>query len=311
MSKMLYNDKPEIGIDQLCHIYSALITSADSVYINNQIAISSSQPKERIAHIENSLGYLADKGLIKYWSFPFEDPSQHKDIEIFSAKEYESWHKLINETFLKGSNLISIFDLVNQPKLSNPQLLEERTSKIVAIRKEYWSFAVCSSLKLDQILNSYGAWQPNLVKSLDFKVSTTRESLIQLLFSKYGIPDLGTLQGEDIWHLHKKNGDFRAVVDSYIPRTNAISSEEIVSIAFDNMMRDVLELLHSILSNQNKSIVLNTLSNLAGLGYAPLSFLPLGNDVLSEISRRQQYGFLYFLSEVKTIANKRIKKNSL
>lgn len=310
MSKMLYNDRPEIDIEELSHIYMALITSADSVYINNKISVSTTQPKKRIEHIESSIGYLVDKGLIKFWSYPFDTPSQSdRKIEIFSPKEYDKWHKVINETFLNGINLISIFSLVNEPNLSNPRHLEERTSKIVAIRKEYWSFAVCSSLKLDQILNSYGTWQPNISNSKSLKLSTTAESLIRLLFSHYGIPDLGYLKGEDIYYLNGKNKDFRAVIDSYLPKSNVLPNAEIVRTAFDNIIKVIFELTDSLLSTQKKSIFFSTVMNVAGIGFAPVSWIPLGNDVLHEIAREQKYGFIYFLSEVKKLSTKRLKGN--
>lgn len=312
MSKMLYNDKPEIGSAELSHIYLALLTSADSIVLNRNISPAKGLGKKEYATIEERLGYLEDNGLIAKWTYPFEIPSQSDPkLIIFPEKDYSLWEQIINETFLSKKNLLSLFKALDDPRHLKAGLVEERTSKIVAIRREYWSFATCSALKIDQILNSYGSFQPDPVKSASYDFSRIKEPIIRKLFARFGIPDLAVLKAEDICRLHKKNKPFRDIIDLKVKEHAGTSDTEIVDSVLEDITQEVFGLCNSYVSSMGVgTFVTNLLMAVASIHYAIYSFLPIGNDVINELSKRQKYGFVYFMSKVKARSEKALADES-
>jgi hypothetical protein len=310
MSKILYNDRPEIGLGELSHIYLSLVFSAKTIYINRNTMVSRNQSKKCIEHIEDNLYYLKERGMVKYWTYPFDIPSQSSpDVEIVPVEEYNIWEQIINETFLSGKNLISLLNLINELGRSQSGLIEERTSKIIIIKKEYWAFAICSALKLDQILNSYGNFQPKLIRSKKYDFSRIKEPLIEKLFSKFDIPDLSVLNGPDVHKLQKKGASFRSLINTRIVDQEGHPDAEIVENVFNDLCKDIFELCNNYIDNSGpRTFVDNTLMAFISLWLSFFSFLPIGNDFFNELWRRKNYGFIYLMSQIKNTTNKKMKK---
>ncbi len=306
MPQILYNDKPEIRLSELAHIYLSLIFSADTVYINRNISVSTNQPKEAIDHTEDCLHQLREKGLVKYWAYPFDAPSLHvPDLVMISAEDYHFWEGVINETFLSGKNLVSVFNVM-EPHKREFQGGEDRTSKIVSIKKEYWALATCLSLKLDQILNGYRGSQPQLDHRKKYDFSRIKEPLLKKLFARFDVPDLSVLRAPDIEKLQKKAAVFRSLMDSKILANEGNADEETVNVIFDELAGEIFELCDDYIGNSGiRALVDSTFMAFISLWISIYSFLSVGTDVIEELSRRNKYGFVYLVSEIKTMANKR------
>jgi hypothetical protein len=302
MTKILYNDRPEIGLPELSSIYLALISSADQIYINKDINIRSTLGKDVISHIDDNLSYLEDIGLVKKWSWPYTTPSQKKhDLVVFPEEDYFYWSTIINETFLRSKNLVSILNEANEIYGTSAYYQEERTSKLIEIKKEYMTFATCCTLKLDQILNNFGKQDAPWTKTEYSRYINVKKPLIKKVFSAYGIPDLWVLKGEDVESFHNKSFAFRSMVN-----LATIDNENRTEKAFEYISSELFKFLDERISEASKSIAASILMNVYGLFFPPASFAPNLNDAITEISNRQKYGFLYFLSGVKKISNKRI-----
>ena len=123
MSKILYNDKPEIGLSELSNIYLALISLADIIYINKDIKISSHLDKKNHKHIDDNIEYLKDEGLLKIWAWPHMTPSLNSpDLVIFPEQDYLFWSKLINETFFLYLYFFKSINSSTQTTISFPFL---------------------------------------------------------------------------------------------------------------------------------------------------------------------------------------------
>lgn len=310
MSKILYNDKPEIGLSELSNIYLALISLADIIYINKDIKISSHLDIKIHKHIDDNIEYLKDEGLLKIWTWPHMTPSLNSpDLAIFPEQDYLFWSKLINETFLQGNNLTSIFDIANAQYGVQKQIREERSSKIVAIKKEYMTFAICCALKLDQILNNYGQYQTDWSKTDYIKYSRQKKPLIKKIFSSYGIPPLWPLMGKDVKKLHNQNMDFRAVID--IKALQIGTKQYTTNKAFEDISSILFNFLDERISENFKSKLASFLMNVLGLYFTPASFIPNVNDTITELSNRKKFGFVYFMSNIKKMSQKRSTEISI
>lgn len=306
---MLYNDKPEIGLYELSNIYLALITTADEIYINNEIQINTYLPREIYKYIRDNVSYLKDQKLIKYWAWPYKNPSMHNpNLIIFPEKDYFSWLNIINETFLKGNNLVSILNMVTEQYGPYKGHKEERTSKVVSVKKEYMTFAICCSLKVDQILNNYGYNQTKITKTRHNDYSNIKKPLIDKLFSSYNIPSLWPLRGEDVAYLHKKNTDFKHLLDVEILKHE--NNENIIAETFESIVSELFEILDDRVAGNSKNILASFLMNILGFFFPPASFATNLNDTINEISVRNKFGFVYFMSEIKKLSLKR-EQNTL
>ncbi len=310
MLKILYNDRQEIGLQELSSIYLALISTADQVYINKDIRITNDTEKKIKSHLDDSISYLEDKGLIIKWAWPFATPSQSTpNLEIFPEKDYFYWSTLINETFLQSKNLVSILNEAHEIYEENTYRTEDRTSKIIEIKKEYMTFATCCSLKIDQILNNFGKQKTPWSQTNPAEYINTKKPLIKKVFSAYGIPDLWALTGKDVLSLQQRSKDFRSIIDLATIGTNEHKQDTITTDkAFEYISSELFNYLDERISESFKSIAASILMNAYGLFFPPASFAPNINDVITEISNRQKYGFLYFLSGVKKISKKRIRQ---
>lgn len=309
MTSILYCDKPEIGLNELGHIYLALITSADRIFINKNVSISKNLKTIAINHIENGIQTLLDKGLLRFWTYPNDIPSQKQpNVVVFPEKDYSLWNNIINEVFLRGANLKSIFS-TGKDDYALPTILEERTSKIIAIRKEYWSLATCSVLNIDHILNSYGSWEPNLFDASISDYNRLHKPLTQKLFDIYGIPNLCVLSGNDVVNLNKNNKLFintiRAKINKY---SNSSSDNGTINFAHDDLIRELLGILDDNIKSRAGMFVEGLFWNALGLFIPPASFVPNANEFFTELSQKRKYGFLYFMSKVKRSASTKMLK---
>lgn len=305
---MLYNDKPEIDLETLNHIHLALITSAESIYINKNIKISRNLPVNIIKHIENNLNFFKEKKLIKLWTYPYDIPSQSNQyLEVLPEKEYFLWKEIIKETFLKGENLISIFEIINNPTKEKKVIkLEEGTSKIILIRKEYWNFAVASAFRLDFILNSYGSsFPPNKIDTNLYNYSKLKEPLIRKLFQAFDIRDLSGLTGKDVYKLHLKNKEFRNIINQAFYKKDNFKESDIIQKAFSNIVSEMANALNETFKENKRPIFLKTVLNVLSFHFPAISFINIANDFTKEFNKRSKYGFIYFLSRVRKLTEKR------
>jgi hypothetical protein len=254
--------------------------------------------------IADNIEYLKDEGLIQIWVWPHMTPSLNSpNLVVFPEQDYLYWNKLINETFLQGNNLTSIFDIASTQYGIQKQLREERTSKIVAIKREYMTFATCCALKLDQILNNYGQYRTDWSETDYIRFSSKKKPLIKKLFSSYGIPTLWPLMGKDVKKLHNQNLAFREVID--VKALQIETKEYTTDKAFEDISSELFNLLDQRISENFKSILASFLMNVLGIYFTPASFIPNINDTITELSNRKKFGFVYFMSNIKKISQKR------
>lgn len=206
MSKVLYNDSYCIGIEELNKIYLSLLTSADCIYINQNVEVDWQLPTEIYKHIKKSLASLHEHGLIKYWAFPYVAAPNAPEI-VLDKYEYNMWDDMINQTYFNRDSMHSIFNYLGDGNTRLPST-EENTSKILLIRREYWTYAILAMLRADKVLNYFPEWMPDQNKIPNLTAGRIEDIAAKHIFS-HSSSSVFALESSDVISLHKKNEKLR------------------------------------------------------------------------------------------------------
>lgn len=208
MNSALYNDSYCIGLDELNKIYVSLLTSSDNVFINANTSINPSLSAKIQLHIKESIEDLEKAGLITYWCFP-HDKDNHSHLNgnlvVLDRNEYDMWNSTINMHFFSGKRLESIFDAIGNHSFAP---MCEDTSRILLIRKEYWSYATMTMLHASKLVNFFASWMPNEIKIKASDPIKLEDLVIDRLFYKEAT-SFSLLKGTDIINFNKKNAKLR------------------------------------------------------------------------------------------------------
>jgi len=226
MSAVLYNDTYCIGIEELNKIYLALLTSADCVYINANTEVDWQLENEIYEHIKNNLETLYKGGYIVYWRFPFERPKYANEI-VLEKNEYAMWDEMINKTYFNTDKMRSIFKFLSNG-VDALTVREENTSKILLIRREYWSYALLKLLKADKVMNYFAGWMPHYEHLATINTASIEDMAIKKVFSAVS-SSVFALNANDVIVINKKNKKLRTNLNSLNLKKD-MPKDEIISI---------------------------------------------------------------------------------
>ena len=233
MNNILYNDTYCISLEELNNIYIALLTCADHIYINRGVEIDWQLPPEIYTHIYHSLEVLHENKLIVYWDFPYKKGSSDADLFV-DKSQYMQWNDIINGIYFRGDDLHSIYNYLRE---GNTLLSasEENTSKILLMRREYWTYALLNILPVNNVLIHHPG---RLRVSPDRKLESPSPSdkAVQMVFSDT-VANLFSLSGEDVVILHKENERFRDLLNKRIGERELFGEEE-----YDEILKNAVQL---------------------------------------------------------------------
>ncbi len=305
MPSILYNDRTEIGLVELTQIYLALLTTADRVWLNTGAAPAKSigTPTQVIAHVEEALNGLQVRGLVHLWCFPGEEPSQHiPGLHVLDPVEYATLERAISDTFLKRKDL---FDLISARKKPDGTIVaspEESTSKIIAMRREYWSMAVASILGADQVLNNYGGWHPPDATIAPVVFKEDYEPLVQELFRIMKIGDISTLTVKDIARLQPHSTELRLLLEHTV-KVPSVSGQKNVRDAMSavegRLLSDLADYFHEASRPPWIRMLGGAVCTAAGVLIPPIHALPIANEFLDWLRTKRKYGYMYYLSSLR------------
>ena len=267
MSEVLYNDSYCIGIEELNKIYLSLLTSADHVYINYNVEADWQLPNSIYLHIKNSMDALHKQDLIRYWSFPYEHGLKQPDI-VLNSNEYHIWDDIINKTFFNSDRLRSIYYYLSEGQtiFSNK---EENTSKILLIRREYWTYALLSMLHVDKVLNYFSDWMPDYNNG-QLLSEPIDDIAVRNVFS-CSSSSVFALDPEDVIALHKKNKKLRNQLNQRVKELSLVHTDII-----HELLHEATEANEELIKNEKWGGIENGMNlsvTLAGVG---LNLTPVG-----------------------------------
>jgi hypothetical protein len=311
MPTILYNDRIEIGLDELTHIYLALLTTADRVWLNAGAAPTKSigTPTQVIAHVEEALDCLQGRGLVRLWCFPGEEPSQHvSGLKVLDPTEYADLERVISDTFLKRKDLFDLISARRKPDGTIVPAPEESTSKIIAMRKEYWSMAVASILGADQVLNNYGGWHPPDASDEPVVFKEDYEPLVQELFRIMKIGEIGTLSVDDIASLQPRSSELRRLLEDTV-KVPSLSGQKNVQDTMaaveGRLLSDLADYFHESSRPPWLRMLGGAVCTAAAILIPPIHALPIANEFLDWLRAKRKYGYMYYLSSLRRRLEKR------
>jgi len=300
---MLYNGNPEIGLSEIASINSALLTTCDAVFINNNHRVRSDN-----AHVFEHVSEILEKyhasGLVSYWDYP-TSPAQC-DI-ILPNNDYFYWHSKI-ESSLKAQPLVSLYNYLEHNQFDSPQ---ESASMMVDVKKEYWHYAICNMLRADQIMHM------PLAKSIpvsgmhpmrSFRYAAIEKPLVDKLFelSDVNVDGLGMLQYSDMKRLRRSSKDFREFIKRNQESHDA-SEDDIVY--FNKHLNDFVHSLFqqyvSLRPSKPKS-VFNQILNIVGFCTLPegiglaINAYAVGDGLVDDLLSKtfNDKSMLYFMTKL-------------
>lgn len=317
MSKVLYNDSYCIGIEELNKIYLSLLTSADCIYINQNVEVDWQLPEPIYQHIKKSIAYLNEHGLIKYWAFPYVATSDVPEI-VLDKYEYKMWNDIINQTYFNRESMNSIFYYLGN---GNIHLLssEENTSKILLIRREYWTYALLAMLHADKVLNYFPDWMPDLNKIPNLTADRFEDVAAKHIFS-HSASSVFALDPSDVVSLHKKNAKLRHQLNEKAENLSPVKAD-----MFNSLLHEAVVANTELIKQEKWSAIDNSANLAVTLAGVAMNLTPAG-FIFSQLQTAKDIGqgmhnalgalyggdkeknLFYILIKMNNRLNKKLKK---
>ena len=236
MKNILYNDTYCIGIEELNNIYIALLTCADHIYINEGVEVDWQLPAEIYSHIQQSLDVLHKNHLLIYWDFPYKEGISNADI-FLDKNQYMQWNNIINNIYFNGEELHSIYNFLCEGKtLLSPN--EENTSKILLMRREYWTYALLNILSVDNVLVHHPG-RLKMVPDQLLEQPSLCDKAVEMMFSDT-VSNVFSLTGNDIVYLSNKNEKIRDLTNKKIDERSLLDSFQ--ADQYDSLLQSAVTL---------------------------------------------------------------------
>ena len=285
-------------------ILQSIIAFADSIWINSNVTLSEELIKTSQAY--DIIKCLEENQIIKRWNYPnFED---NNNENIIPFEKYEEINNKINEIFLSNENLLATISLTYQPQGELRKEIET-TSKIISIRKDYWSLAIANHLGASRLLIAPQFKNLWIQSSEKLRYPLVENKLISLILENFcSIPDLTILNPDDILNLHVKNKSFR---DKICEISEGIYTEFQYTSDVEPLAKNIQDGVWEYLEEINRS---KKIGNVKNIGYTISSYfipvlavLPFADEYITWLSTKRDYGYVLFLSEMKKLEHKSLK----
>ncbi len=300
---ILYNGNVEMDIEMFNSVLQAVITYADCIWMNSNVVLSQNMPN--LKNAEDIIKSLEEEKIIRRWAYPFLEKGNEEQVLPF--EDYREINEKINEIFLSEEELLSTVSLVYKPiskKIARGGV--ETTSKIISIRKEYWSIAIANALRADRLLIAPEYKNLWLHASEKLKYPLIEKKVIEYTLDNIcHLPDISILRSDEIMELHNKNKDFK--------RKICESSQKIITefqYVYDitplakSIEQATWDFVSEVSDRKIRNILKDTVYGIASIFLPVISALPLADKFVEWLSIKRQYGYILFLSEVRKISKK-------
>lgn len=303
---IFYNSNLEIDLNCMNQILQSILCFSDFIWINNSATISSNLSTDEKQRLELLFLGLENKGKIRFWGFPHQNEKKGKIIQF---QEYRTISDKINETFLTEKDLLPTISYGLSPINLNKEGIET-TSKIISVRKEYWSLALADSLGSDRVMvgpEFKSSW-PNRPQKLKYPL--VESPIIETILKDFmHIPDLTYLNLDDIIKLQRHSKPFREKIES-ISMFDFNLEDEGLKEATNKLTEAIWEYnIQYDVRSLGKGLSKDMFYAISGYICPYLATLPLGERFLNWLNIRRKNGYAIYMSELKGIIKKRTDKN--
>jgi len=298
---ILYNGNVQIDSQMLNSIIQSVITFADCIWINSNIGLSNNIPSPLKQNARNIIDVLEKEQIIKRWGFPALEKDEK--VKVLSFDKYEEMNNQISKVFLTNENLLATISLIHQPFTSVKKEIET-TSKIISLRKEYWSVAIANYLGASRLLIAPQYKNVWLSASEKLRYPLIEEKLAEYILKDLcDIPDLVMLKPEDILRLHSRNKLLR---DKICEASEKVFTEfqyasNIRPLA-QELQDGVWEYVQRVTDGKKVGTLKNIGYTVSSIFLPVLSALPFVDEFLTWLSTKRRFGYIFFLSELKRIS---------
>ena len=300
---ILYNGNVEMDIKMLNSVLQSVIMYADHIWINSNVVLSHNIPN--LKNIEDIIKSLEEKKIIRRWSYPFLEKGTEE--RILSFEEYKEINEKINEVFLSENELLPTVSLIYKPtikKVASEGI--ETTSKIISIRREYWSIAIANTLRADRLLIAPEYKNLWLHASEKLKYPLIEKKVIKYTLDNIcHLPDVSILSPDEIIELHNKNKYFRRKICEISQKviTEFQYVSDITSLAKE-IEEATWDFVCEVSDRKNMDILKNIVYGVGSIFFPLLSILPFADKFIEWLSTKRRYGYILFLSEIRKVSKK-------
>lgn len=308
---MLYNGNRELGLAEIAAINAALLTTCDGVFINANCSIKPGDVST-YEHIYFLLNKYHDEGLVYYWDYP--NTGLQTDYVLPEA-DYLNWAKMIDS----ASSGETSFSLLQYLDGFGERGLQERSSMLVDVKREYWHYAISNMLPTTQFLHaplSRTVEQTAFPTAQAYRYGVHQQPLAERLFtmSEIDTEGLALLSFGQMKRLRKASTEFRALIEQW---TSSLPSDpdETAEHALVAVSADLFKEYRALTPTVPRRALSHLLS-VTGFLALPvglqllLASIGVAEDALPAISAptRPNKGMFYFLARVSR-ATQQSKKN--
>lgn len=323
-NSILYNGNVEIDTQMLNSIIQSVVTFTDDIWINSNITLSKNMPTTTWENAHDIISLLEDKQIIKRWSFPHSEINEKscetgnknspiiidttakskpsRKIDEIPFDKYEEINNQINKIFLTNKNLLPTTSLTYQP-IRDVKNEIETTSKVISIRKEYWSVAIASLLGANSLLIASKYKNIWLTASEKLRYPLVEKEVIQHILENYClVPDMTMLKPEDIIKLHDKNKNFKEKICEICENISTEFQYMYDIEPLGQAMQDgIWEYVDEISGVKKSGTIKNVGYAISSIFIPALSALPFVDEYITWLSTKRKHGYVFFLSELKKI----------
>lgn len=305
---VLYNGDIELDFNELNLIIQSIVCFSDSVWVNCAVRSSVRLPRQKREMIQNLFDGLQKTGRIKKWGYPGQEGSNSQTTTI-DIDEYKTINEKINETFLASEDLMpSVYYLLHPRKGSKGV---STTSKIISLRKEYWSIAVAHILGADRLISSSANREMWMMSPTKLNYAKAEGKIIRYTLDDLcGVPDLTVLNVEDIIKLQAHSKPFRKRIDTLVDGAmiEMLNDDEIKRICrpLKDEFWEAVE-ASNLRSDIKKDMAKKGLYKIGGILYPYLQAMPFADTFITWFLLRRKYGYVIFLSELISTVRSRQK----
>ncbi|MBN1181718.1 MAG: hypothetical protein JXB49_05475 [Bacteroidales bacterium] len=297
--ELIYTDSTEFDDKSWERMIHSLITSCDSIWINENTSFSNSIPEWVRNYYQNIFNELIEEGIIKLWNY--EQNILNLTTKVKCTIETAETNNLY-EAICSQINTYSNYGSIGGKNATGNEL----TSTIIQYKHELWNIGIANILGADGICYPYDNKAQIGGSSEYYKYELINRKYTELLFKKFEIKPVGFLSTKDIIEIRKKSKVLVKYLSEYtdnkiseIPPSTKIVENDCQAI-FDSCQTELNSLIREK-SLKRFGIDFSKEAAVASIGtvFPIISLIPFGEKLINLFKDKKKYSFLFFALDIK------------
>lgn len=296
---LIYTDSVELNEQSWERVIHSLITSCDSMWINENVTFSRTIPEWLRKHFINIFNELIEEGIIKIWNYERNLINSQSSI-VVEENETRILYEAINHQITSFNN----YGTISGKEIRG----DEITSKIIQYKHELWNIGIANILDIDGICYPTGSSTPKYSTNY-YKYELIDRKYSEILFKKFEVYPVSLLSTEDIKSIRKKSDILIKQLSKYtknkiteIPPSGELIENECQTL-FDSCQKELNALIKEK-SLKKFGVDLSKEAVIATVGtiFPIISLVPFGEKIINLFRDKRKYSFLFFALDIKSRA---------